>query len=451
MTEIAGRSPAQVHLHRLSIAYQAASVGLIGLGMLWLVWMSIERQWPLVFLNACYMAAGVFLWLRVRGEGFRSAAALVHIFMFLVIVEICLIYDIPNEAAPRTTHLYLLAMAFLCYVTFGDTNPKATYGAVLVYLGGFVVFSSTSFSLPFSDPLPDDMRVTGGWIHSAVALGIMCVCVYIMQSDFAARSSYGRQLAAALTDDQLELHFQPQVTASGAIKGAEVLLRWRHPKRGLVPPDEFIPAAEQLGLMRPIGRWVLEAACAQLAAWESDPRKSGLRLAVNVSPQQFSHEDFVDEVKDAVSRHGIAPQKLELELTEGLVVSDFDDVIAKMNQLVAFGTPLALDDFGTGYSSLKYLKRMPFSQLKIDQAFVRDMLTDERDAALVRSIIQLGRELRLSVIAEGIETEQQRSFLASLGCGEFQGYLFGRPLPLPEFTTLLDTMPERAKAPALEG
>jgi EAL domain-containing protein (putative c-di-GMP-specific phosphodiesterase class I) len=432
-------SPEEHHHHRLAIAYRVASLILIALGSLWLVWMTIEQRWALVALNVGYMAAGVFMWRSVNRKSFHLVAALVHVFLFLVIAQICLLYDIPSDAAPRVTHLYFLAMAFLFYVTFRQHNLPLTYAVVLVYLGGFVIFSSTSFAAPFAEPLPDAMRGPGAWIHSVVAVTIMCACIQIMQSDYAARARLSKQLTTALAEKQFELYLQPQVDLDHTILGAEALLRWKHPKRGIVPPGEFIAAAEQLGVMRPIGRWVLEAACERLAAWQKEPGRAHLKLAVNVSASQFRDEAFVADVKDVVQRHGIDPQRLELELTENVVVNDFEDVIVKMDSLVAFGIGLSLDDFGTGYSSLKYLKRMPFSQLKIDQGFVRDMMHDDRDAVIVKGIVQLGNELHLSVIAEGVETVQQRNFLVSLGCTKFQGYLFGRPMPAEDFERLAAT------------
>jgi len=439
--EQSSHSPEDDHLRRLSVAYQMASLCLIGFGILWLTWMSVEHQWPLVFLNLAYLIAGIYLWFRIRSGRFRVAAAVVHVFLFFVIAEICLIYDIPNPAAPRVTHLYFLAMAFLFYVTFRDINPRMTYAAVLIYIIGFIVFSSTTFAAPFATPLPDGLRVFGAWMHSGVAVAIMCASVYIMQADHATRSRLGGQLAAALAEDQFELYFQPQVDRKGVVQGAEALLRWKHPKRGMVPPGEFIPAAEHLGIMTLIGKWVLENACLRLADWQQDPGKSHLKLAINVSPQQFRDENFVFDVAETVRQHGIHPSRLELELTESIVVEDIEDVIAKMTRLVELGFTLSLDDFGTGYSSLRYLKRMPVSQVKIDQTFVRDMLTDERDAVIVKGIIQLGHELNLSVIAEGVETEKQRKFLIELGCTDFQGYLFSRPLPAAEFAAMVEARP----------
>jgi EAL domain-containing protein (putative c-di-GMP-specific phosphodiesterase class I) len=216
------------------------------------------------------------------------------------------------------------------------------------------------------------------------------------------------------------------------IVGAEVLVRWQHPQRGLVSPLEFIPLAEETGLILPIGQWVLESACAQLKAWETHPLACTLQLAVNVSASQFNHTHFVGQVEQAVRRSGIRPDRLKLELTESMVFN-IDDTVQKMHALQALGVTFSMDDFGTGYSSLSNLTRLPLSQLKIDQSFVRNMGTQPADAAIVQTIIAMAHNLGLDVIAEGVETPAQRGFLSAHGCGLYQGYLFGHPLALDAF------------------
>ncbi len=201
----------------------------------------------------------------------------------------------------------------------------------------------------------------------------------------------------------------------------------------MVSPAEFIPLAEETGLILPLGHWVLETACAQLATWAARPEMAHLTVAVNVSARQFHQPDFVDQVLAVLDSTGANPQRLKLELTESLLVDNVEDIIAKMTALKAKGVGFSLDDFGTGYSSLSYLKRLPLDQLKIDQCFVRDMLTDPNDAAIAKIIVALAQSLGLAVIAEGVETEAQRDFLARQGCHAYQGYLFSRPLPLEEF------------------
>jgi diguanylate cyclase (GGDEF)-like protein/PAS domain S-box-containing protein len=249
-----------------------------------------------------------------------------------------------------------------------------------------------------------------------------------MQATITQRVALETDLREAVQQGQFLLHYQPQLVGEGnRLTGAEALVRWQHPRRGMVSPADFIPLAE--GLILPLGLWVLETACAQLASWATEPRMAHLALAVNVSAQQFRQGDFVDQVLAVLAATGANPQRLKLELTESLLVNNVEDIITKMTLLKAKGVGFSLDDFGTGYSSLSYLKRLPLDQLKIDQSFVRDVLTDPNDAAIAKMIIALAESLGLAVIAEGVETEAQRHFLARHGCHAYQGYLFSRPLP----------------------
>ncbi len=212
--------------------------------------------------------------------------------------------------------------------------------------------------------------------------------------------------------------------------GAEALLRWQHPRRGLLAPDEFIAVAEAGGLIRPLSRWALQAACAQLAAWAAEPDRARLTLSVNISALELRDPQFVGQVLEALRHSGADPGRLRIELTESMMLDNVDDSIAKMNALREHGVNFALDDFGTGYASLSYLKRLPLQQLKVDQSFVREMLTDPHDAAIARTILALGQSLGLMVVAEGVESEAQLQALAGLGYQAFQGHLFGRPGPL---------------------
>ncbi len=251
-----------------------------------------------------------------------------------------------------------------------------------------------------------------------------------MQAAVLARAALDADLRLGLQRDELLLHYQPVVDADSEIVAYEALLRWRHPTRGMVLPGEFIPMAEQTGLILAMGEWVLRAACRQLVAWGQQPATRRLTLAVNVSARQFRQGDFVAQVQAVLDQTGVDPRRLKLEITESVLISDVEDAIRKMVTLRERGVCFALDDFGTGYSSLSYLKRLPLNQLKIDQGFVRDVLTDPNDAAIVRTILALAQSLDLQAVAEGVETEGQRQFLLDNGCKVFQGYLFGRPGPL---------------------
>lgn len=216
-----------------------------------------------------------------------------------------------------------------------------------------------------------------------------------------------------------------------------MLVRWQHPTRGLVLPGEFIPLAEETRLILPLGQWVLETACAQLVAWAARDETAHLTLSVNVSVQQLKQPDFVQRVQSVLQRTGANPHKLKLELTESLLMGDEEDTIAKMTALGSIGVGFALDDFGTGYACLAYLRRLPLERLKIDRSFVVDVLNEPNDAAIARTIVTLAQSLGLSVIAEGVETVEQRNFLERNGCHEYQGYLFGRPEPIAVFERLL--------------
>jgi EAL domain-containing protein (putative c-di-GMP-specific phosphodiesterase class I) len=219
--------------------------------------------------------------------------------------------------------------------------------------------------------------------------------------------------------------------------GVEALLRWQHPQRGLVQPDEFIPLAEDSGLIVPIGHWALETACAQLKVWENDTLTNGLKIAVNVSALQFRQPDFVEQIQRILVASGANPTRLKLELTESLVLNDIHDTISKMQAIKQLGVLISMDDFGTGYSSLSYLAQLPLDQLKLDKSFVRNLPGVIKDETLARAIITMGLGLNLNVIAEGVETENQREFLEAHGCSEYQGYLFSRPLSIEALTKFL--------------
>ena len=261
-----------------------------------------------------------------------------------------------------------------------------------------------------------------------------------MQASITAHAQLEKDLQAALVNGEFTLYYQPQyqlADAVAAVVGAEALIRWQHPLRGLVPPVEFIPVAEESELINQIGLWVLRSACQQLARWQGDARTRQLHLAVNVSARQFRQADFVAQVSAVMRASSIKPQLLKLELTESLVLDNVDDTIAKMSELKDLGVRFSMDDFGTGQSSLSYLTRLPLNQLKIDQSFVRNIGVHPTDGVIVQTIIGMANNLGLGVIAEGVETPAQQAFLGLYGCTLYQGYLFGKPTPLAEFEALL--------------
>jgi len=262
-----------------------------------------------------------------------------------------------------------------------------------------------------------------------------------MQATLEARATLEADLRHALSQQQFNLFFQIQVNAANQPIGAEALLRWLHPERGLVSPQQFIPLAEDTGLILPIGQWVLETACAQIKAWEANPLACELQLAVNVSARQFHQPDFVEQVRAVLNKTAANPSRLKLELTESVVLDNINDTIAKMHELKQIGVRFSMDDFGTGYSSLSYLTQLPLDQLKIDLSFVHNIGIKPTDAVIVQTIIGMGNSLGMEVVAEGVENEEQRDFLERNGCHAYQGYLFSKPVPIEEFEALIRCMP----------
>ncbi|WFE69618.1 EAL domain-containing protein [Thiomicrospira sp. R3] len=259
-----------------------------------------------------------------------------------------------------------------------------------------------------------------------------------MQIAASKRIEIEANLRRAIEENQFELCYQPKFNQQQCLQGYEALIRWHHPTKGLISPADFIPVSEETGLIIPIGYWVIEQACQRLVDWQQHTDKQHLTLAVNISAYQFRHNAFVDQVLELLKRYPIDPHKLEFEITESMLMNDIQVSIQKMNKLNRLGISFSLDDFGTGYSSLSYLKNLPLSCLKVDQSFVRDMLIDLNDAAIVETVIALAKILKLQVVAEGVETQEQADKLLQLGCDLFQGYFYGKPEPLKPLTTLKD-------------
>ncbi len=269
-----------------------------------------------------------------------------------------------------------------------------------------------------------------------------------MQVELAQRTALESELRAALRNQEFVLYFQPQFDRASCLTGAEALLRWNHPSRGLLLPGQFIALAEETGIIVPLGQWVLDAACAQLAAWAQDAATRDLVLAINASARQFAQADFVDRVLASLREAGAPPSRLKIELTESTVLDNLRDGFDKMQALKASGISFSLDDFGTGSSSLTYLTRLPLDQLKIDKSFVDDLPADLQDAMVAQTIIAMGKGLGLNVLAEGVETREQWAFLMQHGCDAFQGYLFGKPMPAEDFEALQRGLPDKRDATA---
>ena len=324
-------------------------------------------------------------------------------------------------------------------------------------LGGYQHYTTSSIGVTSinsqQDSVSEVLKQADLAMYQAKTTGRNALCFFDpdMQANINASAAISSDLHAGLHKHQFVLHYQPQVDRHGCVSGVEALLRWQHPERGLILPADFIPMAEETGLILPLGQWALATACEQLAAWAKWPQAASLSIAVNVSVRQFRHPDFVDRVIAEIARTGIHPQRLKLELTESLLADGMEVTLAKMGTLKALGVTLALDDFGTGYSSLSLLKRLPLDQLKIDRSFVAELLTDRADAAISRTIITLAHSMSLEVMAEGVETQAQQDMLIAQGCDQFQGYLFSKPLPIAQLEAYLtQCAPSTAAVSALE-
>lgn len=415
-----------------------ASLVLFLVGSLWGIFFSLRGNWGIVLVDLLMILCGIGVFILTLRNQVRLANLLLFGVIILVIVATTLLMDPHTAAAPRATHLYLLPIAVAALMAFRDERLWLRYGVALLCLGLFVVLASSSWSPTSAYHLPDDVRVSGSWVQSVAAMLMLFALLHILQSDTAERSMLDRDLEVALREQQFVLHYQPQLNRAGKVMGAEVLIRWQHPQRGLVAPAEFIGHAEKTGMIIPIGQWVLAQAVRQLRIWRDDPRYAGIGLAVNISQKQFRQASFVPDMLRLIDEHAIDARRLDLELTETLIVQDIDDLLRKMTALVERGVRFSLDDFGTGFSSLSHLKRLPLNTLKIDRSFICDVLTDSSSETIVRTVIALGQSMGMTVIAEGVETEAQQLFLLSNGCMQFQGYLFSKPLPLQAFTEFVD-------------
>jgi EAL domain-containing protein (putative c-di-GMP-specific phosphodiesterase class I) len=427
--------PDLVHIHgrRERRALMLGSLGMVVMGVFWGIYFSAVGNWPLVAMDLVLMLGGLIAGVLIWRKQVHRAAVVTFSILLTVVCVIAWVFDAPTPQSPRTTHLYLLPLSVAALMVFRDSGVWLRHGvsaACLVAVG----ILSVRYGSPLPQyALPESVRAVGVWVQTVAALCMLYGMLHVMQNDAAVRSVLEDELQQALEQHQFELHYQPQLDVQGQVIAAEALIRWQHPQRGLVFPGKFIEVAEQTGQILPIGQWVLQQACEQLCAWSQQPACSRLRLAVNISQLQFRQKDFVAQVLSLIDRYGIDASLLELEITESMLVQDLPDIIQKMGAIRARGVTFSLDDFGTGYSSLNHLKTLPLNQLKIDQSFVRDVLTDANDASIARTIVALGHNLGLTVIAEGVESEAQHAFLTACGCEFFQGYLFSHALPEAAF------------------
>lgn len=415
-----------------------ASLVLLLVGSFWGVFFTQRGEWGIVLMDLLMILCGLGVFSLTLRNRVRLANLLLFGVIILVIIGTTLLMDPHTAAAPRATHLYLLPIAVAALMAFRDERLWLRYGVAVFCLGLFTVLASSPWSPTSAYHLPDEVRVTGSWLQSIAAMLMLFALLHILQSDTAERSMLDHDLDVALREQQFVLHYQPQLNRAGKVIGAEVLIRWQHPQRGLMAPGEFIDHAENTGMIIPIGQWVLEQAIRQLRCWRDDPLYADIGLAVNISQKQFRQSSFVADMLRLIDEHAIDARRLDLELTETLIVQDIDDLLRKMNALVERGVRFSLDDFGTGFSSLSHLKRLPLNTLKIDRSFVCDLLTDSSSQTIVRSVIALAQSMGMNVIAEGVETQAQQEFLLNNGCMQFQGYLFSKPLSLQAFTAFVE-------------
>jgi EAL domain-containing protein (putative c-di-GMP-specific phosphodiesterase class I) len=411
----------------------------------WGVFFTLHGNWFVVGIDLFVATLGATVVTLARRGHTQTASRLLVATMYVVLCVNAAVLDIPTRDIPRSAHDFLLALGLIASLLMREERPWLRHGAPLLCFATFIVLASTPVGWVTPYALPDDIRANGAWINHTVAMLTLYLVLHVIQNDVAERNALERELRDALVrGGELMLHYQLQVAEGERIVGAEALVRWRHPQRGMVLPAEFIAVAERTGLMLPLGDWVMTTACRQLAAWQGRPETAALTLAVNVSAVQLAQADFVDKVLACVAQTGADPARLKLELTESMLAHDVEDVITKMTALKARGIGFSLDDFGTGFSSLSYLRRLPLDQLKIDQSFVANMLNSPKESAIVQALISLGRNLQIKLIAEGVETLEQVSFLRENGCDVYQGYLFGHPVPSAALEALLAPAPAQA-------
>ncbi|ODT83160.1 MAG: hypothetical protein ABS76_04350 [Pelagibacterium sp. SCN 64-44] len=418
---------------RMVVAYRYGSLVIAGIGVGWAVVFAAIGWWGVVALDLAIIASGLSIYMLIRQGHFAFGLLAAQAALMAIAVTMGLLLDPPTAEAPRVTHIYLLVVAALGYLNYQREKTRAQLVLIGLCLAGFVVLASAPLHNPYTVPMPDTVRSAGTWANTILATSLLAGAIYAMQAEFSRKDKFSRDLAAALWNDEFHLVYQPQVDLARTTIGAEALLRWTSPQRGPISPAEFIPQAEKSGLMVGIGGWVLEKSCQTLAAWGKHPDFRHLTLSVNVSASQLLHEDFEETVREALVSSCADPRRLILELTESVLVTEMDLVIAKLDALHEMGITISLDDFGTGYSALSYLRRLPIQQLKIDRGFVQDAASTSRSASLVANVVRIGRDLGHNVLAEGVETMEQHSLLARAGCTLFQGYFYGRPMTLSDF------------------
>lgn len=410
----------------------------MGLGIAWGIYAVIQPNMLITCLavTVLIMAALMFRLIAVGKVKLASYTFISVVFMILCLTAKYL----------GILHQFFLPLAVCSFLLMRNEILSMKHGIPLLCLAAFGWYCCAPLDLAGRYVLPLTIREPALWFNQIFAGLAAYVCMHLAYEDVLEKNIMEIELRDALLNREFLIFYQPQVSKTAEIIGVEALLRWQHPTRGLVPPNDFIPIAEGSGLMIPIGEWILRAACEQLKKWHLVPGFEAISIAVNVSASQFAEEQFVSKVLKVVKETGIEPSLLKIELTESMLVANIDAIIEKMALLKDRGIRFSLDDFGTGFSSLSYLRQLPLDQIKVDQSFVRNLLKTPADAAVTKTIIALGNDLDLDVIAEGVETELHRDALVSMGCHHFQGYYFSRPIIVADFELLVLSTREKTKS-----
>lgn len=418
---------------QLTIAAKANIFICIIFCLFWTIYFAFAQMWLIVYMDIFFTLISIFSLCLIYINRISAGILLSQVVLLVFPVIFCLFFDVATNDRPQVAHLFLPAGAILGYLNYRRNPSFLQIVLILLSVGCFIFFSGSSFNLESAIPLSEDIRDHGGWIATCVATLMICISIYTMQLEIQTENSMVQDLRLALAKEQFELFYQPQIDSSERLIGAEALLRWRHPVLGYVPTPDFIPAAENYGLMPEIGEWVLTQGCKVLQDWSKKAETKDLTLSINISADHFMQPTFEQTLIDLVLQYGINPSRLILEITENIALNNCVSMIEKMHFLSKNGIQLSLDDFGTGYSSLSYLQKMPIKQIKIDRSFVQAALEDKRSNKLVTGIIKIGLDLNLRVLVEGIETTEQFNTFKDNGCTEFQGYLWGCPKSLNDF------------------
>ena len=428
----ARKFPDQAQWPRINRLLLFSGVVCIIHGLAWGGYYAINAMSVMALLMFALVLLGVgCIFIAKRFELF-SLSLIAHVFLMIAIFAS--LADVPSADSARSAHLFLLPIGISAFLLFRSEGFYLRWAFPVACFSALVVISNYSLNLaPHLELLPAGVSKLGHDINRATAIALTICVLAIFREDLSAKVESYRSLAKALSQRELCLYMQPQVSIDGKVIGAEVLLRWNRPGYGVQSPAEFIPLAEETGLINEIGLMVIEDACRHLKSWSVIPSVNQWVLSVNVSPLQLASQTFVEDVCEIMRKVGVSGDKLCLEITESVLASDLDSTASKMKALSASGVSWSLDDFGTGFSSLSLLQTLPLHELKIDQSFISDIENNASKRELVRKIVEIADILGVSTIAEGIETQRQREHLQGMGCAAFQGYLFGRPIAATEF------------------